>query len=444
MPNSSPSYQALRQPLLQVRASLAQLDLEAIARRSGFLRRTPRKIQIPDLVAAFCALASESFLSLERMASVIGLASRCTYSKQSLHQRLAHGVQNFLGQLALALFGQMSQPLRTQGYFAPFQRVLVQDSTMQSLPRGLAAFFPGSCDQKSKTRAALRIQWVCDLLAGSLLQLTLCGYRRNDQAAATDVLSILKEGDLLLRDLGYFSLPVLAKLMSLGAFFLSRLRNGVILRDPDTGKEIDLLKHLRPMGRFDGPVLVGNERTLMRLVVLPVPEEVANLRRARARTSRDQRSTPSRKRLALMDWSMFLTNVSAQVWPAEVVAKIYRLRWRIEIVFKSWKSHLRLRELNCRSAELVRLSVMLKLLYCLLTLRCFENIKTPNPLHRQVSLLRLARVLGYCGPLIAAVFLHITPARLLEHYLAKGIFYEQRPDRQNFNQKLAVLMNGLT
>ena len=444
MPHTTSLYKALIEPLRHLHSALAQLDLETRARQSGFLRRAPRKIPIRDLVVACCALASESFLSLERMAAVIGLAAHCTYAKQSLHQRLPQGLQTFLAQLALALFGKMSDPLRQQGYLAPFQRVLVHDSTIQSLPRVLARFFPGSRDQKSRTRAALRIQWACDLLTGSLVQLTLCGYRRNDQAAAGDILSLVKKGDLLLRDLGYFSLPVLVQLMTQGVFFLTRLRNGVSLRDPRTGKAIDLLKHLRREGRFDGLVWLGSEKTLMRLVVLPVPEEVANLRRARAKHHRDQRCAPSKQRLALMDWSMFVTNVSQKIWPAKVVAQVYRLRWRIEIIFKSWKSQLRLRELNCRSAALVRLSIMLKLLYCLLACRCFENVKRRACRDHHPSLLRFARVLGYCGPLISAIILRLSPARLLQHYLANHIFYEQRPDRQNFPQRLAALMSGLT
>src|SRR6266571_7649687 len=88
MPHLSPLYKALIQPLLHLRADLAQLDPEAMARQTGFLRRSPRKIPIIDLLVGFCALASESFLSLERIASVIGLAAQCTYSKQSFHQRL--------------------------------------------------------------------------------------------------------------------------------------------------------------------------------------------------------------------------------------------------------------------------------------------------------------------------------------------------------------------
>src|SRR5438552_2274577 len=130
MAHLSPPYTALIQPLLHLRVALAQLDPERIARQTGFLRRSPRKISVLDLVVGFCALASESFLSLERIASVIGLAAHCTYAKQSFHQRLCAGIQPFLAQVAVALFNKMSGPLRQRGCFASFQRVLVHDSTI--------------------------------------------------------------------------------------------------------------------------------------------------------------------------------------------------------------------------------------------------------------------------------------------------------------------------
>jgi len=100
---------------------------------------------------------------------------------------------------------------------------------------------------------------------------------------------------------------------------------------------------------------------------------------------------------------------------------------------------LRLRELNCRSADLVRLSVMLKLLYGLLTISCFGALaKFSSPSH-QPSLLRFSKVLGQCGLLMGAILLQISPDQLLAHYLAKHAFYEQRPDRKNFHQRLAEL-----
>jgi hypothetical protein len=442
MPRTKSLHHALVQPLLHLRSALAGLDAEALARRSGFLRRRPRKIPIADLLLAFCALAAEPVLSLERIAALIGLAAGCSYSKQAFHQRLSKNIERFLGEVAVALFGRMSAPLRAQGCFASFGRVLLQDSTIHSLPRRLAAAFPGSADQKCQHRAALKIQWVCDLLSGSLLQFSLASFRRNDQAAAPDILGILQKGDLVLRDLGYFSLPVLARVQTAGACFLSRLRQGLVVRDPKTQQPVDLLLRLRQSGRFDGWVLLGEQRQLMRLVALPVPEEVANRRRALARHNRDRRCTPSRQRLALMAWSLFVTNVTAAVWTTKVVAQIYRLRWRVETIFKAWKSHLRLRELNCRSADLVRLSVMLKLFYGLLTTGGFNALARLAGPSRPVSLLRLARTLGHCGVLVTAILLQISPEQLLDHYLDKHAFYERRSDRKNFCQHLAELMGA--
>ena len=170
MPHSQSTQLTLVQPLLQLRSSLATLDLDTLARRSGFLRRRPRKIPMPDLLLAFCALAWESVLSLERIAAVIGLAAGCSYSKQAFHQRLSKNIETFLGEVAAALFGQMSAPLRCAHCFKSFGRVLLHDSTVQPLPRHLAAAFPGSSNQRCPTRAALKIQWLCDLLSGSLVQ----------------------------------------------------------------------------------------------------------------------------------------------------------------------------------------------------------------------------------------------------------------------------------
>jgi hypothetical protein len=427
------------QPVLHLRRSLAALDAEALARRCGFLRRRPRKIPISDLLLAFFALASESVLSLERIAALVGLAAGCTYSKQALHQRLSGPLQQFLAAVAVALFGRMSAPLRQEGSLQSFRQVLLHDSTVQSLPRALAAFFPGSSNQRGPTKAALKIQWICDLLSGSLVRLSLSGFRRNNQAAAPDVLGLLGPGDLLLRDLGYFSLQVLAQVEAAGASFLSRFRQGVLVRDPQTKQPLDLLKLLQRAGRFDGWVLLGEEQRRMRLVAVPVPEEVANQRRAFAKNNRDRRSVPRRESLALMDWSLFVTNVSTQVWPPQVLAKVYRLRWRIEIIFKSWKSHLRFRELNCRSADLVRLSIMLKLFYCLLTTGCFQALARAVSPARPPSLLRFSRALGQYGVLITALLLQVSPQQLLAHYLAHHGFYEERTDRKNFTQYLSEL-----
>lgn len=92
-------FHSLVQPLRHLRASLAALEVEGLARRAGFLRRRPRKIPIVDLLLAFCALGPESVLSLERIAAIIGLAAGCRYAKQALHQRLSGTLERFLTRL---------------------------------------------------------------------------------------------------------------------------------------------------------------------------------------------------------------------------------------------------------------------------------------------------------------------------------------------------------
>ncbi len=212
--------QALVQPLLHLRAASPGRSAAGGLGPSCRLHASPpsqnphprpaggplcRSLRIGPLLGTHCQL--------------IALAAQGSYSKQAQHQRLGPNYSSFLTTLAVALFVQMAAPWRTQGCLAGFARVLLHDSTVQSLPPHLAAAFPGSASQSTPTTAALKIQWVCDLLSGAVVQLSLSSFRRNDQASAPDILSVVQKGDLILRDLGYFSLGVLAQLESQGRLF---------------------------------------------------------------------------------------------------------------------------------------------------------------------------------------------------------------------------------
>jgi hypothetical protein len=428
--------------LQQIRAQIARLDAQALARQSGFLQRTPRKIPVTDFLLALVALAAEATLSLERIAAVIGLVAHLTYTKQALHKRLNATVEHFLARVATALFGELGQGARTQSLLRPFRRVLLHDSTVQALPDHLADLFPGSSNQRQKKRAALKIQFIADLRHATLVHCSLSGFTRNDQAAAPDSLAVARCGDLIIRDLGYFALPVLAAIELKGASFLSRFKQGVRGYDL-TGQPLDLARELKAQGRFDREVLLGANRVRVRVVALPAPEAVANERRRKARANHDGRLNPSREHRCLMGWNIFLTNVNRAVWPAKALAPLYRLRWRIEMIFKAWKSHLGLRQFNARSGSLLRLSVMTKLLFCVLVYRFCQSLELVGDAPRQVSLLRLARIIGQCPCLFAVTVLGLTPTQWLEHHLTHHLFYEQRKDRKNYFELLAHLNAGL-
>src|SRR5512139_3215887 len=111
--------------LQQIRTQLAGLDIQTLARQSGFLHRTPRKIPMNDFLLALVALAAEATLCLERIAAVIALVAHLPYTKQALHKRLNATVETFLAQVATTLFGQLGQGVRTQGWLRLFHRVLL-------------------------------------------------------------------------------------------------------------------------------------------------------------------------------------------------------------------------------------------------------------------------------------------------------------------------------
>jgi hypothetical protein len=259
-----------------------------------------------------------------------------------LNERLSDRIQPFLAEVITASLGQLSHSVDTSRLLASFARVLVQDSTVEKLPKHLAHLFPGGGNQHGGDYANLKIQWICDLKNSAVEHVSLSGFTRNDQAAAPDILEVAQAGDLVLRDLGYLVTTLLPQMTDRGISFLSRHRHGTNFYDPQTGQLFDLAAHLRRCPTLDCQLLLGPERAPVRLVALPVPPEVANLRRHRAKASarRRHRSPPGKEHLFLMSWNLFLTNVPASIWPPKALVAVYRLRWRIEIVFKTWKSHL--------------------------------------------------------------------------------------------------------
>jgi len=277
---------------------------------------------------------------------------------------------------------------------------------------------------------------MADLLQGTLLHCSLSGFTRNDQAASPDILTIAQRGDLILRDLGYFTRTVLAALQARGAYFLTRFQHRMLVYDLK-GRPLDLVRELKTHGGLDRDLLVGaTEPFRVRLVALPVSEALANKRRRHARAKRDGRHPPTPERLQLLGWNIFLTNVSRTVWPPQALACVYRLRWRIEMIFKAWKSHLGLRQFNAHSAGLLYLSVMTKLLFCALVYRFCNALELLGDGQRHVSLLRLARIIAQSACLLAAALMQLTPEQWLDYHLARHMFYEQRKDRQNFFELL--------
>jgi hypothetical protein len=174
---------------------------------------------------------------------------------------------------------------------------------------------------------------------------------------------VFQTGDLVVRDLGYFVLAALRQIAQAGAFFLSRLRLDTLVYDPRTGAPLDLLGLLRRQGQLDRIVGLGAAHVSVRLVAVRLPETVAAQRRRTAKQNRDQRWQPTARHLALLGWAIFVTNVSRETWSAQTVVQVYGLRWRIETIFKAWKSHFRLTEVPHGAAAQLEAMIYARLIF---------------------------------------------------------------------------------
>jgi len=222
--------------------------------------------------------------------------------------------------------------------FSPFAEVYLQDSTIISLPDELHGLYKGSVT-KGKQKSSIRVQAVYGLLSGAFKDFGITSFTANDQGASGDITKVLKPGDLIIRDLGYFALKVFKEIASSKAFFLSRCRYGVNIYDAKTGGQISLSEILK-QDIVDIEVLLGKtERLKCRLVAVKLPGHIAAERQRKAKNDRDKRLNHGKGYMKSLSWSIFVTNIGGQVWDHGKIVRAYRIRWHIEIIFKGWKSH---------------------------------------------------------------------------------------------------------
>jgi hypothetical protein len=337
--------------------------------------------------------------SLSVLAALVSAHCGWAVSRQAVGERLNDGFGKLMEWLVGLGLGDVYRTLggAQGGVFAAFGRILVEDSTVVSLPPHLAERWPGARNQSGKRQAAMKLQTLLELRTDSLVRIRRSPFTRNDQAAAADILEELRPGDLVLRDLGYFVLPVFGRIAAMGAYFLSRLHSGTVVLDPATGERLELLKLLRGRETLDLDVLLGcGERLPVRLVACRVPPDVAEERRREAGANRDRRCKPSASKLALLDWELFVTNVPRTVWSTRIAVQVYGLRWRIEILFKAWKSHLHLAALHAEASDIqAECLILARLLHAIrFQSSTWQVVRYTLAQHgRQASLLKTARLL---------------------------------------------------
>ena len=333
-------------------------DIEATARRSGFVKRASKITGKIFLALVTFGVWSDAATTLAQLAAkVTQLGEQLEVSPEALHQRMNKRALVFLQEMirkALTKVQTLDQ-VCDDGLFTYFAKVYLVDSTGFGLLESLKDLFPGSGG--SATKAGAKIQTVWDYKSSRFDHFALTAWNIPDNKYVDTVVALAQKGILFLWDLGYFKVQALAHIAEARAYFLSRLNHQTNISETVAGplSPLALVPFLHSVkGNIaEKDIVIGaKDQVKSRLIVSRVPEMRVNERRRKARKNAKKKGyTPSHAHLTLLAWNLFITNVPQTIWKTETVVKVYPLRWQIELIFKSWKSYLHLASIKTKKED---------------------------------------------------------------------------------------------
>jgi IS4 transposase len=323
----------------------------ALARTCRFVQRSTSQLQGYEFAQAM--MTPNAFLEAETLNSLAvrmqKINGTCNLTASALAQRLnKKSAETFMK----ACFGKVLKEIIRESFvnlddlqnLSSFNRILIEDSTKAELHEKLSPYFKGSGGVASQS--SVKIDYIFDYLSEQIVDIEFYSGNKADQGLANRLIPLLEANDLVIRDLGYYALDSFKKIEQIG-YYISRLKIDVIVyQSKEATEPLDLAKFLEQKmvnGLIDVEVFIGKERHSTRLVACLMDEQAVNkrLRNAHKEALRNRRQL-SKKKLNLLKYCIFITNVAPTMLSSTSIMSTYRARWRIELIFKQWKSCLKL------------------------------------------------------------------------------------------------------
>jgi hypothetical protein len=347
-------------------------EINNIAKETGFIKREREITGWNFLLAFTIGLFHLEKNTLNNLALLMCKVFGISMTKQSLHDAAIKGSsEEFLKRcFERALQKSIGSVNLGIEKLAVFTACFIIDSTNGQLNQALAKYFKGSGGSASE--AGFRIQFVFDFLHGICEKLEIGGSKLTDAGFLGSLLKgKVVEKALYMFDLGYFKISHFVKIAKAGAYFISRFKIGITLCLL-SGESFQLEDHLKKVKGNISEVSVmmtnqAREKIQVRLICVKLPQQIADERRRKEKAkAKKKRQNISEAKLRLLGWNLFITNVPADILKAEEVGIIYKIRWQCELVFKTWKSLLKLQCLNTAKKERVYCELYGKLIVAVL------------------------------------------------------------------------------
>ena len=390
--------------LLQRLAQLIQPHrAEQLAKQHRWRRRSGK---IPAFEFLYSCLGQGSALELSLRSQSSSFSQ--PVSRQAVDQRYTPAAVEFFKaafqeSLATSLSWK-TDSLMAHRLQQRFAAVRLFDSTYCSCADALGQIFPGPGG--GATRAGLKVLLSYDYGVGQLHPLEVLPATCTDQALATTATQQVARGELGIFDKGFYRAQSLRCLAQRGGYFVIPWHRTATVWELEAngqrGKPIEVAACLKASTQsrveWNAVQLGQTEATSLRpvrLIACRLSEESANRRRAQLREKcRTHGRQPTEEALELAGWLILVTNAPGDLLPSAAVGYVYRVRWQIELIFKQFKSVLRLDALPSKNSSRVQCEIWARLLNALLVFTWYQhaNAACLQSHQREISFAKVAKL----------------------------------------------------
>lgn len=366
--------------------------LEDLARETGLIRRLSKKFSACGFVLTLLRAVLSGKASFNQLAIELSHTEASSLSAQAMWKRVDESAIRFM----TSLTAKALKERWAEGQVIPckiFKRVIIEDSSQVKLPSDNHEDFPGHGNDKGKT-AGCKFDFAFDLLEGEVISTTLHRATDQDRELGKDLVDQGEEGDLFLRDMGYFSLGEFALLEARGAHWLSRLPANVMASDLD-GRKLETILRSAKGNKVEFKALLGEAAHGARLIAVRAAPAVAGQRRRERRAeARKRGKKPSQDMLTRDGWYLLVTSVEKELMSHKQLFDLYRVRWQIEITFRAWKQSAHLQQALKRHSNLFHLQALMfaGILHLILTMKMVSLLQMMSP-GRALSIEKIAAAL---------------------------------------------------
>ena len=402
--------------------------------KNGKIVSRIRSIIPEKLIITIIRKSNEGTWSYSQIAKAYALDTKFIVTKQAIWKATQKYVYNTLEAILCYLLTKAVNSI-SLSHNKFFNRIILEDSTSIKIDNKFKTLFPGSANQNG-SNSIIKIHTMYDLIVEKFINFKITPYTNNDLTMSKDIFSFIKPKDLIIRDMGYFIVENFKVINSKLAFFISRLKFPIKIFHLN-GNEISFFELLKERKIIDIPILLGSTLKLkVRLIAIPISKKEEIERRRKANLNK--RANYSDLYKFLLGWNLMITNIDVNDCSPEEIYKLYSLRWRIESIFKMWKSYMNFTYFSHdASLEQLLITILAKLIWVTLIHQTAIEIfvkKIEAKLNREVSLFQLYNLIREDINRYISAIVNYKEREFYEKLIIKTCLYEKRKDRQNFTQ----------